>query len=155
MPPRMRPAIERFRAKIRPDPDTGCWLWTGGTHEFGYGVMGVGRRGQGTTKAHRWAFEHFVGPIPDGMFVCHRCDVPACVNPDHLFLGTHLDNVRDAISKDRHARGEVNGHAKLTADDVRAIRADRRIQRVVAAEYGVARTVVSRIRSGTRWGHLS
>jgi hypothetical protein len=89
------------------------------------------------------------------MFVCHRCDVPACVNPDHLFLGTHLDNVRDAISKDRHARGEVNGHAKLTADDVRAIRADRRIQRVVAAEYGVARTVVSRIRSGTRWGHLS
>src|SRR5262245_52091786 len=74
-----------------------CWLWTGAKHEFGYGLINKGGAGGRILRAHRVIWEWTNGPIPKGFFVCHHCDVPACVRPDHLFLGTNKDNVQDMI----------------------------------------------------------
>lgn len=79
----------------------GCWLWTGAKNRMGYGVFQIGRRGEGTVLASRYAWEFFCGDIPDGLCVLHRCDTPACVNHRHLFLGTRADNNRDMVAKGR------------------------------------------------------
>lgn len=83
-----------------------CWPWSGATHNKGYGNIGIDGR---TTTTHRLAYTLAVGPIPPGMQVLHRCDNPPCCNPAHLFIGTHLDNMRDKIQKGRQARGERHG----------------------------------------------
>jgi hypothetical protein len=97
-----RPAIDRFREKTEVN-DRGCWIWTGATVDGGYGQFSLGRDGYASVvqQAHRWSYEHFVGAIPDGMCVLHRCDTPACVNPEHLFLGTQSDNMADMRAKGR------------------------------------------------------
>jgi hypothetical protein len=95
-----RPIADRFWEKVPDRPDVGCWLWTAATGPKGYGVFQLGR-GEGTTGAHRLAYELAYGKIPDGMFACHRCDVPACVRPSHLFLGTNADNAADMGAKSR------------------------------------------------------
>jgi hypothetical protein len=84
----------------------GCWMWTAGTDRDGYGkfAIGHGKQDQTHTRAHRFAYELLVGPIPDGMVVMHSCDTPACVNPDHLSVGTPLDNNDDKVAKGRHAK---------------------------------------------------
>jgi hypothetical protein len=113
------------RLWARVDRSGDCWLWTGYTNPGGYGQMNVG--GHRTRLTHRVAWELTYGAIPDGDFVCHRCDTPACCRPDHLFLGSHTDNMRDATQKGRLPRneqiGEAHKAAKLTADDVRRMRA--------------------------------
>lgn len=86
------PLSERFWPKV--EKTDGCWLWTANTRPNGYGLFG-------SVGAHRVAYELCVGPIPSGMYVCHRCDNPACVRPDHLFVGTQLDNMRDMVTKGR------------------------------------------------------
>src|SRR3990167_3892348 len=91
-----------FEDSYMPEPNTGCWLWTGATRYDGYGTRPW--RGKTSAQAHRIAWEVFRGPIPDGLQVLHRCDVRCCVNPDHLFLGTQLDNMRDMIQKGRKGR---------------------------------------------------
>lgn len=90
---------ERFLAKIRID-ESGCWIWTAGRNKLGYGRFGLPGQYK-TVQAHRFAYEQFYGPIPEGMFVCHHCDNPPCVNPEHLFVGTHVDNMKDMWSKGR------------------------------------------------------
>jgi hypothetical protein len=120
-----------------------CLLWTGHTTGNGYG--GIKHRGR-TLRAHRVSYELHTGPIPAGMEVLHRCDVPACVNPEHLFLGTHADNMKDKSAKGRVARnfGEANGRAKLTDEQVRIInerfvpRDRRNGARALAREFGVS-----------------
>jgi hypothetical protein len=89
---------EAFMEKVSPEPMSGCWLWTGSSNGNGYGVMRINNKQQG---AHRVAFELFVGPIPPGLMICHKCDNPPCVNPHHLFAGTALDNNRDMFAKGR------------------------------------------------------
>jgi hypothetical protein len=98
------PMKERFATKWMPEPFSGCWLWTGGINTWGYGVLH--RRGaHESISAHRAAWELHRGPIPNGLFVLHKCDTRMCVNPDHLFLGTQRDNIHDCMAKGRNKRG--------------------------------------------------
>mgnify|MGYP001608699181 CR=1 FL=1 len=118
--------MERFETRYEPEPTSGCWLWTGRRDSFGYGVVPLGTRGR-RQLAHRAAWELFRGVIQGGLQVCHRCDIPSCVNPNHLFLGTQGDNVRDCHAKNRNVKntwtaGASNPHARLTWADVRDIR---------------------------------
>lgn len=134
-----------------------CWEWVGGTHRFGYGAsLWQGK----SVNIHRLVYEHYVGPIPGKMFVCHRCDNPRCCNPAHLFLGTAADNTRDMMNKGRHrvCRGEDRPNAKLTAEDVRAIRLRWErggvSQAELGREYGVSQTVISFAVKRWTWRHV-
>jgi hypothetical protein len=114
-------AWKRFHTKIQVDDATGCWLWTGWCNASGYGVIKVNGCTVGT---HRLAWIFYKDEIEDDMQVLHHCDTPPCCNPEHLFIGTNADNVRDRHTKGRTApkHGTLNGRAKLTEDDVRLIR---------------------------------
>ena len=104
-----------------------------------------------------WSYEFHKGPIPKGLCVCHRCDNPPCVNPDHLFVGTNLDNTKDRNQKKRHSFGEHHASAKLTEKQVLDIRS-RPISwgsnSLIAKEFNVDRSVISNIRRGKTWKHL-
>lgn len=147
-----------FFKKIGPATPSGCRLWRGAKigptpanpHALAYGrfkMLGVYR------LAHRVAWELLHGPIPKGMDVCHRCDTPLCVNTEHLFLGTHADNMRDASAKRRIAAGERAARARLSEADVRAIRASDLTNIALARQYGIDRGQISRIRAGKAWGN--
>jgi hypothetical protein len=105
--------------------DSGCWEWQRSKNEKGYGMINYGGM---IWKAHRLSYIFFVGEINNGLFVCHKCDNPSCVNPDHLFLGTNLDNMRDLVSKRRHFRhGQTHckhGH-EYTSDNTYVYDGDR------------------------------
>lgn len=153
----------RFWSKIvmGETPDD-CWAWTGATTAFGYGVLGVGGRKAGNVRAHRHSWALHFGPVPDGLWVLHRCDNPPCCNPRHLFLGTQTNNMRDAVQKGRHSgpprhTGQANRSAKLDEDDVRAIRAlaaQRVNQDIIAAAFGVTQALVSEIHLRKIWTHV-
>ena len=105
----------RLERMVSPEPNTGCWLWTGATVPFGYGRINGGRTGVGVLLAHRASWEIYRGPVPEELCVLHRCDIPQCVNPDHLFLGTHADNVADKIAKGRARFGTSGMEAKTAS----------------------------------------
>lgn len=140
--------VQRFMSKVSPEPNTGCWLWTGAISSRQYGQFWVAGR---TVGAHRFALSVRLGhPLPDNMDACHRCDNPPCVNPDHLFPGTAQDNMADCKRKGRIAKacGELNGRTKLTDSDVMAIRSrgtGMKTHREIAKDYGVARATVTRV----------
>ena len=97
----MKLAIDRTLEKVVRIPFSGCWIFMGAVNEKGYGIVGTGGRGKPNDRAHRITYKHFLGEIPSGMLVCHKCDTPSCCNPEHLFLGTDKDNSRDKIAKGR------------------------------------------------------
>jgi hypothetical protein len=139
-----------------PEPMSGCWLWLGCVNkDGGYGLLTHHRR---QYSAHRFSWLIHRGEIPPEICVLHKCDTPSCINPDHLFLGTTGDNSRDRERKKRGRTsrqfGEDNLQTKLTTDDIQAIRADTRLQREIAKDYGIRQTQVSRIKTRQRWAHL-
>lgn len=146
---RTKPLKPRFESKFRVTP--GCWNWTASVGNSGYGKIKVGEH---YASAHRVAHELYVGPVPEGMNVLHRCDNRLCVNPDHLFIGTRVENMADMVAKCRSTQGEKHPRARLTEDQVRQIIFDARSHAEIARCFGVGRTQVSRIKSGQRWGHL-
>jgi hypothetical protein len=140
-------------ANTIPEPNSGCLLWMGSDDGRGYGKITVGSRTNGTNRpimAHRLSWELHFGLIPTGMHVCHKCDVPLCVNPMHLFLGTDQDNHSDKQNKGRAAK-------KLTSRDVVAIRAlaSEGVSRTVLAKrFGITRTSVRRTIINKSWSHI-
>lgn len=144
-------AVERFHRKYEID-ESGCWLWIGGTRLNSKGVP-YPRHWTDDKKsigAHRFSFELERGAIPKGMYVCHKCDTPLCVNPDHLFVGTHHDNMRDMVQKKRSftGRGEnKKGLAKLTNQQADQIRKMDISHQKLAVMFGVSATTIGRIKS--------
>lgn len=129
----------------------GCHIWTGATAGGGYGATSFEGWQQ---PAHRVSWKLFKGPIPKGLWVLHRCDVRACVNPEHLFLGTRQDNMDDMKAKERQSRKSSFGRRKLTIEDVRDIRrrlANFESQAWIANIYGVGQTAISFIKIGRTW----
>lgn len=133
----------------------GCWLWTGGIVD-GYGYL------SGVGYAHRVAYRLLVGPIPDGLCVCHTCDNRRCVKPGHLFLGTNADNVADKVRKNRQhkPKGLLNGRALLDEETVKAIRQRYIPHHIVhgceamAREYGVCFSAIHRVIKHRSWRHI-
>lgn len=162
---KITPVTERFWRFVQ--QQDGCWEWIGNRSLKGYGVITATRTG-GTRSAHRLSWEIHHGPIPEGLFVCHHCDNPPCVNPDHLFLGTAADNTADMLTKGRwrlptqnparHRRGTAVAHAKLTEDDVRYIRqayADGHMSMsALGRRFGVTLALISGIIARRRWRHV-
>jgi hypothetical protein len=137
----------------RTDRSGSCWLWMGSKTRKGYGLI---KNGGKTRQAHRLAWELTNGGIPSGMVVMHKCDNPSCINPAHLSVGTIADNNLDKIAKGRHPTGaDAVTTAKLTPDDVRAIRASRGTSRRIAREYGVSEANIRLIRSRQSWRHVA
>lgn len=151
----MQAALDRFWAKVDKRGPEECWPWTAGKTKAGYGVFHP--RKPLTVGAHRYMLEIKLGrSIGPKLYACHRCDNPICVNPEHLYEGTHQDNVNDAVRRDRHKRGE-RGSMKLTEDDVLNIRnsvAKGAKSRDMAARYGVAESLISGIVRGKRWASV-
>ena len=151
-----RELVTRFNQRCVKSPDNGCWLWLGAKNRGGYGQITI----PGTKKnitTHRLAYLIGYGVLPEGLNVCHHCDTPACVNPMHLFLGTHKDNVQNKLDKGRFSGGGVgtnNGHAKLTEKQVLAIRIAKGTQSKIAKQFGISQSSVSLIKSERNWSHI-
>lgn len=140
-----------FMDKVSPEPNSGCWLWTASLDSRGYGQLTLNGK---LFRAHRVSYQMHKGPIPDGLHVCHACDVPSCCNPDHLFLGTNLENIQDRCKKGRTPAGEKHWMSKLTSQQVAEIRAklaDGRTQKSVAQEYGMSQSHISDIHRRKLW----
>jgi len=138
---------ERLLAKIEKQDD-GCWIWTGclrGTKTHRYGCMRYRGKSEG---AHRASYMEFIGEIPEGLNVLHSCDNPKCVNPEHLFVGTDHDNMKDMAAKGRHfyPLAETHHRAKLKNDEVRAIRASSQSHNQLAHAYGVTKRTIINVR---------
>ena len=147
------PIADRFQLYVDKQGADECWPWKASVRGAGYGRI----KSNGITfLAHRVSYEIHIGPIPDGMLVCHHCDNPRCVNPKHLFIGTQKDNLADRGAKGRFhpVNGESNGMSKLTEHQVLAILKDGRPQKTIAAEHGITRPMVSQIKRGHSWKHL-
>ena len=142
---------DRFEKFVLPEPNSGCWLWDGSTDWKGYGKSWF--RGR-MWLAPRVSYEFHKGAIPEGQFVCHACDTPSCVNPDHLFLGTPADNAADMRSKSRQVSGEKHYRAKLTTADVLSIRASSESGAVLSKRFGVGEKQISKIRHRQSWAHI-
>jgi len=149
--------LKRFEDKYIPVPESGCWIWTACCCSEGYGKIHDGIK---LERAHRVSWEIHNGPIPKGdgyhgTCVLHRCDVRACVNPDHLFLGSIADNISDMIAKgrQRHSslKGTAHGMSKLSSIDAVKIFNDPRFQTAIASDYGISQTTISKIKRGEHW----
>ena len=139
---------EKFNRHWMAEPNSGCWLWMSACDKDGYGLL---RHEKKNIRAHRASYQMYTGNIPAGQFVCHRCDLPSCVNPDHLFLGTNSDNQKDASRKGRHA------HQRLSIDDVVDIKRSVSLgmtQASMCRKYGLSDGHISQIISGGRWSHV-
>lgn len=154
------PIIERFMKHVRKEDQ--CWIWTGNKHDYGYGIFRVYDNNLKPIPefAHRVSLKIFKGIELGNLHACHKCDNPSCVNPEHLFAGTHKDNMTDMAKKNRGIKeapwvhGEKHPNSKLTADQVIAIKKDTRKPNAIAVDYGVSDTLIRNILQGKTWAHL-
>lgn len=147
---------ELFDRKYVVEPLTGCWIWQSQAKEP-YGKIQLTRHPNRKVAAHRFSAWIHGMPVTDDCLVCHRCDNPRCVNPEHLFLGTAADNARDKTQKGRNytPSGELNHFSKLCEADVKQIRANTELTIAqLALQYGVSTTTIYKIIKGTTWRHL-
>lgn len=145
--------IEWMLARVERIPEAGCWIWVGADNGRGYGKVYVG--GGKYVQAHRAFYEVFKGETPGKLFVCHSCDNRSCVNPNHLFLGTHDDNMRDCFLKGRKARGERLRNSKLTESDVHRVLNATGSFSQISALTGIPKATVRRIKKHIFWRHVS
>jgi len=162
---------EYFEDKFIPEPNSGCWLWLGALDHDGYGSFYVKRNVE--PKAHRFSYELYCEPIPENLSVLHKCDNPCCVNPDHLFVGTQDDNMKDMKNKGRHRNPEINGlklhpekaargekvnTAKLTEKDCYKVVEYYKqgyTQKQISEIYNVHYTTIGGVINGRYWKHLN
>lgn len=146
----LRPIGERFWEHV--DKTDNCWIWTGSINDSGYGMLTVRSK---PDRAHRISWRLHNGDIPEGLILCHSCDNRRCVNPDHLFLGTDADNMRDKVNKKRHHWGESTPSSKLTVSDVVNIRRIYSLggvsQKALSERFGVSQPAIQGIISGRLW----
>ena len=155
----MNPLQQIFEKVTVPD---GCWEWQGAKSTFGHGRV---KQGGKLLSPHRVVFEAFNGPLAEGELVLHRCDNPACVNPQHLFKGSHSDNMKDCVAKGRlssqidpsFTQGERRKTSKLTDGAVREIRRSAGIVPIkqMAQQFGVHRSIIQKVIKRQRWAHVS
>lgn len=152
-PTRGMTLAEKLAGRSSADPHSGCLLWTGPRTPDGYGIVW---HEQTNLLVHREAWKLANGDIPSEMFVCHRCDVRNCINPEHMFLGSPQDNMDDKMMKGRHRtpRGEEHPAAKLTAEAVARIRTDTRPTKIIADEFGVSEGAIRHVRKLDTWRGL-
>lgn len=150
--------IERFMNKVSKDKTTGCWIWTGWKKNgnlYGYFSLTHSKK----VRANRQSYEFFIGKIPDGEQVLHRCDNPQCVNPHHLFLGSHQDNMDDRKTKGRYLKGSKWCRSKLTEKNVLKIKQElinnvHGIVAKLARKYNIGWTAIYDIKTGRTWSHV-
>jgi hypothetical protein len=154
--------IDRFWSRV--DKTDGCWCWVGSRNKAGYGQMWLNGKME---RAHRLSWKIIKGDMPKGLFLCHKCDNRACVNPDHLFIGTQIDNMRDCANKkrlwlQRHPEsyyGAKHPGAKLTESDVmivlKLLETRQYTNGEIASIYGVHRTTINKIAVGKNWSSVT
>lgn len=149
--------IDRFWKHV--NKTNSCWIWTASRNNQGYGVIGKGARGSGTCLAHRLSYIIHVGPIPEGMNILHDCpdgDNPLCVNPEHLWAGTQIENIMDMVGKGRWGvrnlrKGSTHPHSKLTEQQIFEIRSSKEKQVVLADRYGVEPATIWKVIHNQSW----
>lgn len=153
--PKPRPLMQRLLN--RTEKTSSCWFWLGARKPNGYGFISL-QGGKKILHVHRLAYTLFKGKIPPGLLVCHSCDNRNCVNPKHLWTGTHKDNAQDMVDKKRLPRGEHRAHAILTEAKVRRIKAKLHAghlsQTKIAEQFRISPTTISQIHRGLKWAHV-
>ena len=147
--------VQKIRSRVNVNEETGCWEWQGARSSRGYGGIWIDKRCYITSRV---MYASCVGPIPNGLWVLHRCDNPPCCNPDHLFLGDSQDNVNDRVRKGRGSKGRRVPTAKLRDEDIPAIiarLAAKEPQYRIARDYGISYIQIGEIKRGRSWKHVS
>jgi uncharacterized protein YerC len=143
--------VNFFGHRCKPE-DGGCIVFSGYKSRDGYGQV---RYNKNMELAHRASYQIAFGKIPDGSYVCHHCDNPACINPLHIYAGSQQDNMNDKVSRRRQSKGEHRPCSRLTERQIVKIRIDVREYKLIAADYKISVGRVSEIKTGKAWGHIS
>lgn len=149
------PLSQRLESNSERITESGCQIWTASLNSRGYGHLRVNGIMQ---RAHRLSFQLNKGAIPKDGIICHKCDTPSCINPDHLFMGSHADNMEDRNKKKRQAFGERNAASVLCEADVLCIKIrlkDGDSHRAIAKDYSVSKSTITWISLGKTWRHLN
>lgn len=146
--------IERFNSSYVPVPGPGCWLWTDPFLRNGYGLISLGKDNC-RKLAHRFSYEMHISKGIEKLVICHKCDTPSCVNPDHLFAGTQQDNLADMVQKKRHAHGSRSLNSKLNDESALAIFISEDPLTVLAKKYGVSIQTICNLKHKRSWTHAT